>query len=493
MKFIRDIIAEKTRAAEQSDAPQEPRPDVEAAAPEVAPLGGLKEFDAAVRGEDLDPVHQVASGGISLSAGDRIGAGRFDEDDDVPHDDNPAAGGDNSFDFDAFDRIEDGQPGDPPADEPARAVVAEEQAEEEDPFAEPAVDEGDTDLVAEDMAADDGEDESGEAELFADIWSPEGDTAETDAAPEAEAEDDPFRTDIFDLSEGVAPQAAPEAPAPAMDGQPMSPAMPAEVRPDAPQMAEPRPAADPQPVDPQPVAEARNVDVFRDVEDPEPPMPNPASDEAIREMLQRRAPAPAPRAEPEPPRAGIVDSAPATPAAAVGMPGVEVPAPSAGRAARKAGRVKTRLLGFGAIENETDPFAQDRNARPSGQSMYPVGWIVIADGPGRGNAFTLFDGVSQIGRGEDQAVRLDFGDNTISRSNHAAVAYDRETRAFFLGHGGKANLVRLNGAPVLSTEPLHSGAEIRIGETTLRFIALCGEGFDWDGGQNEDRRNAQFG
>ena len=123
--------------------------------------------------------------------------------------------------------------------------------------------------------------------------------------------------------------------------------------------------------------------------------------------------------------------------------------------------------------------------------MFPAGWIVVVDGPGRGASFTLQVGVSQIGRGEEQAVRLDFGDTSISRNNHAAVAYDDEQGKFFLGHGGKSNLVRLNGMPVLSTEELTDGDEIRIGETTLKFVALCGEAFTWstEGGDASRRMN----
>ena len=109
----------------------------------------------------------------------------------------------------------------------------------------------------------------------------------------------------------------------------------------------------------------------------------------------------------------------------------------------------------------------------------PVGWIAVVDGPGRGATFALGNGVSTIGRGAGQSLQLDFGDTSISRENHASLAYDPETRGFYLGHGGKANLVRLNGKPVLSTETLRNGDEIRLGETRLRFVALCGESFDW--------------
>lgn len=162
-----------------------------------------------------------------------------------------------------------------------------------------------------------------------------------------------------------------------------------------------------------------------------------------------------------------------------------VQVPGAARpAARRAGRVKTRLLGFdSSLGMGTDPFESGQAAPTAAVVRFPVGWIVVMGGPGRGASFTLFNGVSAIGRGDDQPVKLDFGDNSISRTNHAVVAYDDEQRKFFLGHGGKANIVRLNGKPVLSTEELAHNDIIRIGETTLRFLALCGPDFDWADGE----------
>ncbi len=161
-----------------------------------------------------------------------------------------------------------------------------------------------------------------------------------------------------------------------------------------------------------------------------------------------------------------------------------VSAVPAGRSGRSAGRVKTRLLGFQPGDDVAkDVFEAAREGSGPAATDFPVGWIVVTEGPGRGKCFTLFNGVSNIGRGEDQAVRLDFGDTSISRNNHAAVAFDIEQSKFFLGHGGKSNLVRLNGKPVLSTEEMSEGDEIRIGETTLKFVALCGPEFSWT---NED-------
>ncbi|MEM7718211.1 MAG: FHA domain-containing protein [Pseudomonadota bacterium] len=154
----------------------------------------------------------------------------------------------------------------------------------------------------------------------------------------------------------------------------------------------------------------------------------------------------------------------------------------AGRSGRSAGRVKTRLLGFQADDETKDVFeAQKSGKAPVIVDKFPTGWIVVVSGPGRGASFSLYAGVSQIGRGEGQTVRLDFGDTSISRDNHAAVAFDEEQGKFFLGHGGKSNLVRLNGQPVLSTEEMVDGDEIRIGETSLKFVALCGDEFSWNG------------
>jgi len=125
-----------------------------------------------------------------------------------------------------------------------------------------------------------------------------------------------------------------------------------------------------------------------------------------------------------------------------------------------------------------------------GHVMFPAGWLIVKAGPGKGATFSLSQGVSHIGRGTDQTVALDFGDMAISRQNHAAVAYDGATHQFHVGHGGKSNLVRLNGKPLLSTEPLVDGDEVQIGETTLLLKVLCTPAFNWSvaegGGDGHD-------
>jgi hypothetical protein len=150
---------------------------------------------------------------------------------------------------------------------------------------------------------------------------------------------------------------------------------------------------------------------------------------------------------------------------------------------------KTRVLGFHARDLETDAISAVAR-KSAGDVRFPAGWIVVVDGPGRGAYFAVTNSVSSIGRGLDQSICLNFGDASISRNNHAAIAYDAEQNRFFLGHGNKSNIVRRNGQPVLSTEELMDGDEIRIGKTTLRFVALCGPGFTWGADPEEEGAHA---
>lgn len=145
---------------------------------------------------------------------------------------------------------------------------------------------------------------------------------------------------------------------------------------------------------------------------------------------------------------------------------------------RRAGRARTRLLGdensSGSIEDMDAPLGAITSTE-----LFAIGWVVVIKGPGRGHSFPLYNGVAQIGRSEDQCVPLDFGDMSISREGHASLAYDEETHALYLGHGGKQNIVRLNNRPVLGTDTVNHGDVIRIGETTLKVVLLCGTDFCW--------------
>ena len=148
---------------------------------------------------------------------------------------------------------------------------------------------------------------------------------------------------------------------------------------------------------------------------------------------------------------------------------------------------KTRLMGFDTSDGRVvDLFDEDTASTDTLRMQFPVGMVMVIKGPGYGECFTLKSGMSQIGRGDGQAVQLDFGDMAISRENHAAIVYDPKEHTFLLGHGGKSNIVRLNGKPVVSTSDLTNGDEIEIGETAMRFVAICSTDFNWDTSQTEE-------
>lgn len=153
---------------------------------------------------------------------------------------------------------------------------------------------------------------------------------------------------------------------------------------------------------------------------------------------------------------------------------------------------KTRLMGFDTSDGRVvDLFDEDKATTETGRFRFPVAMILVTKGPGFGECFALKAGMSQIGRGDGQAIQLDFGDMAISRENHAAIVYDPKDHSFLLGHGGKSNIVRLNGKPVVSASDLKDGDEIEIGETRLRFSAICSADFNWeiaetDEGSDED-------
>jgi hypothetical protein len=109
-----------------------------------------------------------------------------------------------------------------------------------------------------------------------------------------------------------------------------------------------------------------------------------------------------------------------------------------------------------------------------------VGILVITGGPGKGSCCHLYYGNNSIGRDANQSVRLDFGDTSISAQEQAFIRYDYEDRKFlFIPNLSKTNVVALNTEKPTSAVELKAWDEIRIGQTRLRFMPVCGPHFDW--------------
>ncbi len=131
----------------------------------------------------------------------------------------------------------------------------------------------------------------------------------------------------------------------------------------------------------------------------------------------------------------------------------------------------TRIL---SGDNEEAALAENRALKD------PVsGFLAVISGPGRGSVSMLHYGKNSIGRDVSQAIALDHGDSRISRENHCTVTYDPVTRKFYLQQGEGNQLTYLEGQPVLAPTQLAAGNQIRLGDTVLRFVPLCGKDFDW--------------
>ena len=197
-----------------------------------------------------------------------------------------------------------------------------------------------------------------------------------------------------------------------------------------------------------------------------------------------------------PPTASAPPMAHQLPAADQGMPERTEDDPQpVGRVRRRVSseRVKTRLLGFHAEEENTDLFAAPAAKADNNDPRFPIGWLVVIEGPGRGASFTLTSGLSTIGRDMNQTVALDFGDTSISRERHVSIAYDDEENRAYVGHGGKSNIVRHNNKPLLTTEELSHGDTIKIGKTQLSFVAFCTSEFSWTGIEGEQTSGSHDG
>ncbi len=114
-----------------------------------------------------------------------------------------------------------------------------------------------------------------------------------------------------------------------------------------------------------------------------------------------------------------------------------------------------------------------------------VGWLVVIDGPGKGHSLEVKVGNNSIGRGEDYSICLDFGDTTITaKEAQANIIFDEANTKFHITPSGGRNLLyKLSGDkmdPILQVEEIIGGTNIKMGATTLRFVALCGDDFKWD-------------
>ena len=151
------------------------------------------------------------------------------------------------------------------------------------------------------------------------------------------------------------------------------------------------------------------------------------------------------------------------------------------------GAGKTRIYRPGTTkkaQSDTESSGSDvQEARSEAYSTMddpPVGWLVVVQGPGKGNVLTVGNGSNAVGRDQSERICVDFGDELISRHGHSIITYDPKGKTFYIQHGAGKNLTYLEGAPVLTPTELAGFSRITIGDTLLLFVPLCGARFDWE-------------
>jgi pSer/pThr/pTyr-binding forkhead associated (FHA) protein len=103
------------------------------------------------------------------------------------------------------------------------------------------------------------------------------------------------------------------------------------------------------------------------------------------------------------------------------------------------------------------------------QSNQVVAKLTVIEGAGSGNSVKIFTGTNQIGRGDDMRVQLNFGDDTISRQQHAVITFDSKKLEARIHDGGKPGGLWVNGTRITGDQQIKSGDLIKLGETTLKL------------------------
>jgi pSer/pThr/pTyr-binding forkhead associated (FHA) protein len=94
--------------------------------------------------------------------------------------------------------------------------------------------------------------------------------------------------------------------------------------------------------------------------------------------------------------------------------------------------------------------------------------LVVIDGPGEGGNFPLVEPLVSVGR--DDTCTFQVLDATVSRK-HLQVRMDAALGKHVAGDYRSAHGVFVNGKQILLDTPLNDGDRIRIGQTTLMYLA----------------------
>lgn len=110
-----------------------------------------------------------------------------------------------------------------------------------------------------------------------------------------------------------------------------------------------------------------------------------------------------------------------------------------------------------------------------------VGWLVCIEGPDKGKDFRIWAKNNTIGRSEKMDICIK-GDTTISRENHARIAYDEKHNNFHLIPAESTNNIYLNDEPIYIPTKLGEYDVLEFGDSKFHFVPYCNEKFTWRSG-----------
>lgn len=107
-----------------------------------------------------------------------------------------------------------------------------------------------------------------------------------------------------------------------------------------------------------------------------------------------------------------------------------------------------------------------------------TGWLVCVEGAAKGQDYRIHEEYNYIGRSSKMDICIQ-GDPTVSRENHAIIAYDTIEKIFYFAPSGGGSIVRVNGKAVLNNVELKAYDRLTIGQSSFLFVPFCGEQFVW--------------
>jgi uncharacterized membrane protein YhaH (DUF805 family) len=108
-----------------------------------------------------------------------------------------------------------------------------------------------------------------------------------------------------------------------------------------------------------------------------------------------------------------------------------------------------------------------------------VGWLVVIDGPSKGDQYRLHAQRNRIGSDSSMDIRI--ATSGIERVEHATVTYDPRNNRYSIAPGTGFVAMRTPGMlqPLVQPAALQPYDRICLGDTTLIFVPLCGPHHQW--------------